>query len=249
MADQHTPPGAEESLEIIRDRTRAWWTSVLAGQVDQSHPVHGTEVNARVEGDTLIITGKVPAESDLHEIQREAHHLRGHGIAHIRSELQVVPETMEEKGVLVQTLLGVFETAEQAGFAAGYLEGHAHIQPDLMRVVAPDDPDGGTALLHAILPAAYWEDGERALEAGRALLIVTVDETQAFKTRELMEEETRSLRMVILPPEPARNVRTANRAAAHTEAAVGRSGSSGMNERADKARQDALRKEGAIHES
>lgn len=246
MADQHTPPNTDDSLEILRDRTRAWWISVFAGQVDHSHPIHGTDVTARIEGDTLILAGQVPTKGDLHEIEREARHLRGQGIRHIRTELRVVPETTEEKGMLVQTLMGIFETAEQARFAAGYLEGHAHVQPDLMRVIAPDDPAGGMTLPRALLPEAFWEDAEQALAAGRALLIVTVDETEAFKARELIEEETRSLRTVILPPEPAHNVAAARQAVERVEAAVG---SAGMNAEAGEPREAGLREEGTVHES
>jgi hypothetical protein len=57
------PAGEEKALDVMQDRVHAWWTAVLAGQADQSHPVHGTDVKARVEGNTLVISGHYPATS------------------------------------------------------------------------------------------------------------------------------------------------------------------------------------------
>lgn len=54
-----------------------------------------------------------------------------------------------------------------------------------------------------LLGAARWEDVQAALAENHAALILTVDETQAFQAREILDEETRSLRTVVLPPIPA----------------------------------------------
>ena len=214
MPDDTSTRGAGETLRMLPDSTRAWWTSVLTGQVDASHPIHGTKLKTRLEGDTLIVSGTVATEEDREEIAAETEHLKGHGIATVRDELEVVPEVTDESGLLVQTLVGIFENAELAGFAESYLEGHVHVRQQLLKVIAPAGPvDGadGRAELRALLPEAFWEDAGKALDEGHALLIVTVDETEAFKTREVLEEETRSLRTLILPPEAAGNAGSAQR--------------------------------------
>ncbi|HLZ71691.1 MAG TPA: hypothetical protein VKV26_17450 [Dehalococcoidia bacterium] len=195
--------GEQESREVLRERVRAWWTQVLAGQVDHDHPIQGSNVKARLDGNTLVISGSVPAEADRQEIEAEVEHLRGNDVNEVRDELKVEPRGDERPDLLVQTLLGAFETAEQAGFAEGYLQGHAHVDPRRMLVLAAEAADDQRAALAAVLPEAYLGHAERALAAGRSLLIVTVDETQAFQARELLDEETRSLETIVLPPEPA----------------------------------------------
>ena len=194
--------GEAESQEILQTRVQAWWLSVLAGQASDAHPVQGTRLKARLEGDTLVLSGTVPSEADREEVEAEVEHLRGHGVSEVRNELNVVPENTDEPGLLVQTLMATFETAEQAGFAEGYLEGHAHIRPGLMKGIAPGEGEAGREAVHAMLPEAYWQDAEQALAAGRALLVATVDETEAFRTRELLDEETQSLETIATPPEP-----------------------------------------------
>jgi hypothetical protein len=238
--------GEAESREILRTRIDAWWLSVLAGQVQEAHPVQGTHVKARMEGNTLILSGTVPSEADRQEIDAEIQHLRQHGVEEVRDELEVVPEVTDEPGLLMQTLMATFETAEQAGFAEGYLEGHAHIRPGLMKVIGADSAEAGRSALRAVLPEAYWEDAEEALEAGRALLVVTVDETEAFKARELLDEETHSLETLVLPPQPAQNLGSSRR---DLDQVPPEEGSRHVDEEAESGRRSALKKEGSVHGS
>jgi hypothetical protein len=211
MAADEGSQAPDTSLDVLPDSTRAWWTSVLTGQVQSSHPILGTNLSTRIEGDTLIISGAVPTEGDRAEIAAETEHLKGHGITTVRNELQVVPQVTDEQGLLVQTLVAVFENAELAGFAQEYLEAHAHVRPKLMRAISPESAEEGRAELRALLPEAFWEDAGKALDDQHALLIVTVDETEAFKARELLDEETRSLQTLVLPPEASGNAASAQR--------------------------------------
>lgn len=236
--------GEQESLEVLRDRVRDWWTQVLAGQVDQAHPVQGGKIKARLDGNTLIITGSVPSEADRREIAAEVEHLRGNGVAAIRDELKVESRGDEQPGLLVQTLIGAFETAEQAGFAEGYLQGHAHVDPRRMLVVATDADDDAQAALRAVLPDAYQRKAEQALAAGRSVLVVTVDETEAFQARELLDEETRSLETIVLPPEPAARSPMIRAGLQRGEEAPRTAG----QRRADSARGDAIVAEERRHE-
>jgi hypothetical protein len=211
MAAHEHSPDTDKSLEVLPDSTRAWWTSVLTGQVASSHPVHGTNLSARVEGDTLVVSGTVATEADRAEIAAETDHLKGHGIASVRNELQVVPEVTDEAGLLVQTLVATFENAEVARLAREYLESHVHVRPHLLQVISPESAEDGRAELRALLPEAFWEDAGKALDEDRALIIATVDETEAFKARQLLDEETRSLQTLVLPPEAAGNAASAQR--------------------------------------
>lgn len=236
--------GEQESLEVLRDRVRAWWTQVLAGQLDQAHPVQGSSVKARLDGNTLVITGSVPSEADRREIEGEVAHLRGNGVDAVRNELKVEPRGDEQPGLLVQTLIGAFATAEQAGFAEGYLQGHAHVDPRHMLVVAADADEDAHAALHAVLPDAYQQKAEQALAAGRSVLVVTVDETEAFQARELLDEETRSLETIVLPPEPAERspmIRSGLQRGAEARRTAGK-------QRADAAKAEAMGAEGRRHE-
>jgi hypothetical protein len=243
-AEAREAEGEQESLEVLSDRVRAWWTQVLAGQIDQAHPVQGGNIKARLDGDTLVITGSVPSEADRQEIEGEVEHLRGNGVAGVRNELKVEPRDDEQPGLLVQTLIGAFETAEQAGFAEGYLQGHAHVDPQRMLVVAADAEEDAQVALRSVLPEAYQKHPERALAAGRSVLIVTVDETEAFQARELLDEETRSLETIVLPPEPAERsqmIRTGLRRGAESHRTAGM-------QRADEAHAEAAGAEERRHE-
>jgi len=208
MAERNPRSGAQESREVLRDRLHAWWTAVLSGQTDQSHPVHGSSISAHLDGDSLVIDGTVPSAEDRSEVSREVEHLRGKGVAEVRNKLEVKPESTDEKHLLAQTLLAFYETEEQAGFAQGYMEGHAHIRAESMQVIVPNASARGERL-RAAVPEAYWEDAQRALDAGRSMLVVTVDETEAFKARELLDEETSSLETVVMPPYSSRDLETA----------------------------------------
>lgn len=245
MNRESKPRGAQDSLAMLREQTHAWWTEALAGQASHAHPVHGTNVRARVEGRTLIMSGTVTSERNHRELRREAQHIkRSHGITRVRDELAVQRTDMEREGLLAQTLVCVYATEEQAGFAAGYLEGHADFTADMMHVLTPNQVDDALATLHALLPEAYWDDAERELHAGRALLIVLVDELDAFTARELLEEETPSLRTLALPPEPFGNLERAKAALRR----AGRRGRSALPERSERVRRTVRDRERATHE-
>lgn len=239
------PQSAQDSLAMLREQTHAWWIKALAGQASHAHPVHGTNVRARVQGRTLILSGTVPSERDHREIRREAQHLkRSHGIARVQDELVVQRTALEREGLLAQTLLCVYATGEQAGFAAGYLEGHANFTADMIHVLTPNPLESAVATLRALLPSAYWDDAQRELHDGMSLLIVMVDELDAFTARELLEEETPSLRTLALPPEPFGNVERAEAALRRT----GQRGRTSMTRRSERVRRSVRVRERATHE-
>jgi len=213
----------QASHETLQDRTCAWWTTVLVGQLSGSHPVHGTDIHAELQGDTLVVTGTVPTAQDRHDIEAEVAHLQGKGFTTLQNDLVVGADSEDQAGLLTQTLVAAFENPETAAFAQSYLTEHAHVHPERLLVVAPTDRAAADHLV-ALLPDANRDDAQRALTAGRTLVVVTVDETEAFKTRELLDEETRSLETLVLPPAAAPDWR-AVAAAAHGDDKRGVAGS------------------------
>jgi hypothetical protein len=231
-------PGEADSLRTTGQRVGAWWASLIAGQVEQSHPIHGSKISAKVEGDTLVVRGKLPSEDDLAELRAELEHIAGHGVAHVRIEVTVDQAGTQQRGLLRQTLIGVFETAELAGFAAGYLEGHAQVPREAMLLVEADSDDApkDRAALDDLGPP-FTDQARALLDNGRSLLIVSVDEVDAFRVRELLDEETRSLETLVLPPQTASSQRSAlNEDAAPAD-----------NPAAKRAQQQALREESRTH--
>jgi hypothetical protein len=192
--------GDEAPVDVIGDRIRAWWSTVLAGQLGQSHPTWGSDVKFKLVGDELEVRGELSSEEDLQELTRELDAAKGTGISDYTLDVSVKDAETAVQGMLEQTLVGVYETAEQARFAVQFVESSFHISPTRMTVIEPvklSDPR-----TRNVVPDEYWEDVEKALKRGRAVLILTVDEIKAFKTREALDEETRSLTTFILPPQP-----------------------------------------------
>lgn len=191
---------AHRGQDVLRDQVRAWWVSVLAGQVDQPHPTY-SGISAGIEGDTLVLGGQVPTAAARAELEHEAEHLLGRGVEAVRNELVVRPDEKgdEERGLLSQTFIAVYEAPAAAQFAAEYLQEHLRGQTAAVGVVTP----GGDAeaTLARLLPEEYRGDARALLNDGRSLVVVTVDETEAFGARELLEEETRSVQSISLPPQ------------------------------------------------
>jgi hypothetical protein len=160
-----------KNLEFLPESTRSWWTSVLTGESETPHPTYGTDVAARLDGDTLILSGNVATMQEREEIGGEAERLKGHGIASVRNELEVGPEVTDEPGILVQTLVGIFENAELAGFARRYLEDRLRGHPQLAKVIGPDCGPTERAELCLLLPQEFCEDASKALDDGHALQI------------------------------------------------------------------------------
>ena len=189
---------------MLFDQVRAWWTSILIRQVDQPYPVHSNHVQARIDGGVLIVTGTVPTEADRQDIQTEIQNLIGNGITEARNEVMVAADASGESGLLVQTLLGTFANEEQARFAATYLQSQSHVRPVAIHVLASGAETAvaaETMSVRQLLTKELWEGVCKTLAAHGAILVVTVDETRAFAAREVLDEETRSLATLVLPPE------------------------------------------------
>jgi hypothetical protein len=195
------PAEGLEPADIRQERARAWWIALLAGQPDQPHPRYGHDLRASIVNGILTLKGILPTRADRARILAEARGFRKQGISEVRDEIEV-SAAEEQEGVLSQTMIGVFESEEQARFAMKYLESHYKppARPPRCRVLGPETQP---AELRKVLPGDHVEEARQQLTEGHTLLVVTVDETDAFKARQFLDEETRSLRTIVLPPRPA----------------------------------------------
>jgi hypothetical protein len=173
----------------------AWWASILAGDVYDPHPIH-RDVKVRLHGGRLRVAGELESIADRDELVRQARERIGHGIDHVDvSGLKVVNRD-EKPGILEQTLISAFPGREAAEYAREFVLKHSRVVPRQSDIMDA----GSAARLRRTLPEDVAEDVGGALDSGHALLILRVDETQAFKVRELLDEDTRSEWTVAMPP-------------------------------------------------
>jgi hypothetical protein len=103
----------------------------------------------------------------------------------------------ERPGILEQTLISAFPSRDAAEFARDFVIRHSRVVPKLSEIIDPSQ----AGKLRALMPDDFVPDARRALDGGHALLILTVDETEAFRVRELLDEDTRSEWTMGAPPQ------------------------------------------------
>ena len=185
--------------QSLGPRVSTWWAAVLAGVVDEPHPLHGADVRVTFKGGTLRLSGELPTEEDKSELLAEAREYVGHGIDGVDARQLKVIKSGERPGILDQTLIAAFADREVAELARRYLVDSRRIAAKHVEIL--DARQEGRA--RGLLPDGFAKDLHKAFDAGRAVLILRVDETAAFRVRELLAEETRSLWTVATPPSPA----------------------------------------------
>jgi len=183
---------------MMGDRVAAWWSDVLAGHQDQAHPVYGRDVKVKLDGDRMVVRGEVSSKDDLHELESELEGLRGRGIKAFTLKVRVAPDTEDDEGVLEQTLVGVFDSVEKAQFAVELLKEHAGVRPKRLALV---DRRTGKRKLDELIPAEYADEIQAVRKGNHVLVVLTVDEVDAFSAREVLEEETRIITSIALPPQ------------------------------------------------
>lgn len=173
----------------------AWWASVLAGDVYDPHPIH-RDVKVRLHGGRLRLSGELESIEDRDALVRQARERIGRGIDHVDVSCLKVVNRDEKPGILEQTLISAFPGPEAAEYAREFVLEHSRTVP-----MRSDIVDVGSAeRRRRMLPDHVAGNVGRALETGHALLILHVDETEAFKVRELLDEDTRSEWTVAMPP-------------------------------------------------
>lgn len=180
-------------------RTGHWWASILAGLVDDPHPIYGADLDVAFKGGLLRLSGELPSEADRKELLAEARTFVGGAVDRIDAEHLSIARNGEKPGILDQILIAAFPNREVAEFARDYLVDSRRVQPKLLEIL---DAGNGEAKARRLLPAEFIGNVQRAFKAGDAVLVLRVDETTAFKVRELLDEETRSLWTIATPPTP-----------------------------------------------
>jgi len=178
----------------LAEKVGAWWLEVLSSEKGRGHPIYGANVHARLRGDTLTVVGSVESKAAQEALREEILTLNEGGIHRVRFKV-VVAELPGERGVLRQTIMAFYTNPEQARMAQRYLEGRPGARPSRTDVL---DEQSVAGALGAV--AVGWKrelaDGFRK---GKSLLLVEVDEVEAFRALELLDE-TKSLEILVLPP-------------------------------------------------
>jgi hypothetical protein len=187
------PPDTDAS------RIKSWWTAVLAGQVDTPHPIYGADLRVSFKGGVLHLSGELPSNEDKKELLAQAREFKGRAVSDVDAKHLLVVSSKEKPGILDQTLIAAFPNREVAEFAGAYLLRSRRVKPKRLEIL--DSKQEGTA--RQLLPEDFVSDVKKAFDAGEAVLVVKVDETSAYKARELLDEETRSLWTIATPPIPA----------------------------------------------
>jgi hypothetical protein len=174
----------------------AWWAAVLAGDVSEPHPVFG-DVRVQLRGGLLRLSGELESDADRKELIRQARQRIGHGIDSVDVSGLSAANRRERPGILEQTLISAFPSRDAAEFARDFVIRHSRVVPKLSEIIDPSQ----AGKLRALMPDDFVPDARRALDGGHALLILTVDETEAFRVRELLDEDTRSEWTMGAPPQ------------------------------------------------
>jgi hypothetical protein len=174
----------------------AWWTGVLAGEAEEPHPIYGERLKVRLKDGRVVMSGEVDSRRDREALIAQAKQKTGHEVD--ASALAAV-ERRERRGVLDQTLMAAFPEADVAELARDLVARHTRVTPKAQAIIRAGQEDR----LRRLLPEEFALDAERVLRKNQALLILRVDETDAFNVRRLLEEDTRSMWTVATPPDLA----------------------------------------------
>ena len=178
----------------------AWWKAVLAGGVDEPHPVHGDDLRVSIRHGTLRLVGTLPTEEDKAELLERGRDFVGHGIDRLDAKHLKVAKRKDKPGILEQTLIAAFRNREVAELARDYLVGIRRLRAKQLEILDRGQEDRA----RRIVPAEFVDNVQRALKSGDAFLVVRVDEIDAFKVREMLAEDTRSRWTVAAPPTPSK---------------------------------------------
>jgi hypothetical protein len=180
-------------------RIKSWWAAVLAGQVDEPHPIHGADLDVAFKGGSLHLSGELVSEDDRTKVVEEARGYVGRGIDEVDANHLTIAKTREKPGILDQTLIAAFANRAVAEFARAHLVENRRVKPKVAEVLDPSDE----ARARELLPDAFVGDVQKAFKASDSVLILRVDETSAYRVRELLAQETRSLWTIATPPTPS----------------------------------------------
>jgi hypothetical protein len=169
---------------------------VIVGHQAESHPIYGDALKVKLRHGVLRLSGEVASIEDRERLIAEARRFVRRGVDDVDARSLRVARRDEEAGILEQRLIAAFPRREIAEYALAYVLEHSRVKPKEQAIVdsAKDEKLGSLA--------EFARNARRALEAGDSILILRVDETEAFEVRELLDEEIGSLWTIAMPPEP-----------------------------------------------
>jgi hypothetical protein len=120
----------------------------------------------------------------------------GRGIDGVDAKHLKVLVRKDKPGILDQTLIAAFPNRHVAELARKYLVDVHRVKPKQLEILESGQEDR----IGSVVPEDFAGDVRKMLKAGEAVLVLRVDEIETFKVRELLAEDTRSIRTVSTPP-------------------------------------------------
>jgi hypothetical protein len=175
-----------------------WWTRVLVGQTELPHPVYGDVLDLKVRGGVLHVVGELASDRERQGFIREARAYIGRGLDDVDVKRLVVKRPHGTPGILDQILIAAFPNQALAEHALKFLREHSRVRLIEAETVQSDR--------HNVLDRLgdFADTVRKALDDGKGIVLVRVDEPDAFEARELLDEDTRSQWTLAMPPVPAR---------------------------------------------
>lgn len=167
---------------------------MLAGDVAARHPIHGDELKVKLDDGRLVLWGEVASKRDRDQLVHEARERIGSGVHEYDVKGLKVRPKEERTGLLSQTMVAAYSHRDTAEVALRFFLEHSRTEPIRAVVVHRKDQ------LEAELPPQLVDDAAKQLERGQFLVAVEVDETEAFRARALLEEDTQSTWTIAAPP-------------------------------------------------
>ena len=178
----------------LAEKVRVWWLGVLSGEPGRDHPVYGSDLRATLRGDILEVSGFVESRNAKEELEREILSLSEGGIRRVRLKIEV-EKVGGDRGVLKQAIMAFYTNPEQAHMGERYLQGHSGVKPTYSEVL---DEQSATRVLKELVKK-WRRELAVGFGKGKSLLLIEVDEVEAFRATELLDE-TNSLEILVLPP-------------------------------------------------
>jgi hypothetical protein len=200
VPDQRTRMPAEPE---VPEHIMSWWIGLLEGAAGGSHPVFGSRIEAKLDEQTLVVSGALPSEAGRRDLERELRMVAQRGQLAVRNDTTVAPEGAETQGLLEQTLVAIYDGALHAKLAVEQIKGNPLLRSVRFQILAPrsfEDHGAADGDSRQHVAPTYRREVQEALAAGQFVVVATVDETDAFILRELLDEDTRSRRVLVMPP-------------------------------------------------
>ena len=191
---------------VLEAPVRSWWLGLVAGRTGEPHPI-SPDVRGVIEEGKVTLTGTVENEAELSALRDELKEFRGELFETVDDQVTVKPDDSDVSGILSQTIVALFKERPPAQFAVEFLREHAGIQTSAVQVFEAAEIAAGESEL---LPVAQQQELVSLGGEGCCFLFATVDEPEAFRVRQLLDEDCGSTATLVLPPTATRgNARTA----------------------------------------